>query len=423
MTRFTLTMQGRRAARDLVYDTAASTLRWADNGAPVDLSPVGMGYAPRAHMAATVVSPEQPGRKTRRLRALKIQMGLKCNYACSYCNQASQPQEEQGDLSAFLSGLDAWVDGEPQRVEFWGGEPFAYWKTLKPLSETLRAKWPRATFSVITNGSLLDAEKVEWAKRVKASICISHDGPGHKAARGPDPFDDPKQAEALRAAYRELSPTRRIAFNCVLTRDNRSLDAIRNWISRRLDIHPDDLVLNTEELLLPYDVGGLALSPMTPEEHAAVHDQLFDEIAGGNSARSVVQVRAKIDDFFRSIAEARPVMANGQKCGMDRPDALAVDLKGNAVTCQNTSAATKHLMGNVASFDDIRLTQARHFSTRPECLSCPVVQLCQGACMFLDGALFEAACANSYTYNTAVLKAALYFLTGALLVQLKEEAA
>lgn len=80
-------------------------------------------------------------------------------------------------------------------------------------------------------------------------------------------------------------------------------------------------------------------------------------------------------------------------------------------------------MGNVNDFDAIRLTQTHHFATRPECMACPVVQLCQGACMFLEGPLFEQACANSYTYNTAVLKAALWFLTGSLLAGLFQEEA
>lgn len=418
MTAFRLTMQGAKTSRDLIYNVATSDMRWADTQEPVDLSRVNVTYGKRDHATFAVVSPDNPGKKSARPVVLKIQLGLKCNYACSYCNQAGQPQEDQGDALAFLSGLDSWLAAPPRRVEFWGGEPFAYWKTLRPLAESLRSRWPSVRFSIVTNGSLLDDEKIEWLRKMAFSVCISHDGPGHKNARGPDPFDDPVQAAAIRKAAAILP----LGFNCVLTRDNKSLDEIRSWIAERLGIPPKEVVLNTEELLLPYDLGGLAMSPMKKEEYEAIHDQVFNDIVGG-MARDVVQVRSKINDFFSSIASRRPVTALGQKCGMDREDSLAVDLKGNAITCQNTSASTKHRMGNVNDFDAIRLTQAHHFATRPECMACPVVQLCQGACMFLEGPLFEQACANSYTYNTAVLKAALWFLTGSLLVGLSQEEA
>jgi len=415
---FRLAMQGAKSRRDMIYDTHSSTLRWADDGSDVDLLPVRLQRVDRQHRDAIVVTPDNPGLKSPLVGTLKIQLGLRCNYACSYCNQASQPQDEQGDLAdvqTFLAALDGWIIGAPARVEFWGGEPLAYWKSLRPLAEALRLRWPGTMFSMVTNGSLLDDIKLEWLARQGFAICISHDGPGHVAARGADPFDIPEQAAMFRKAWKRLHPLGRLSFNCVLTRGNESLDAIRCHIAQGLEVDPRDVVLNTEEVLLPYDLGGMAMSPLKQEDHATMHEQVFNDIVAG-MARDVVQVRSKINDFFGSIATGRPVMSLGQKCGMDREDNLAVDLKGSVITCQNTSASTKHRMGSVSEFDQVRLTQAHHFSTRPECLSCPVVQLCKGACMFLEGPLFEQACSNSYTYNTAVLKAALYFLTGSELV-------
>jgi len=409
--RFRLSMQGRGGTRNLAYDTHSSTLAWEDTGERVMVA--GLKHAAAAYNLPTITSPEVPAPKSHVLRSLKIQLGLKCNFSCGYCNQASQPNDSQGDLEdvdAFLATLQDWLKSPPGSIEFWGGEPFVYWKLLKPLAERLRRMFPKARFGMVTNGSLLDDEKVDWLDRMGFSISISHDGPAHKKNRGPDPLDNPK---AIRRAMNKLGS--RLGFNCVLTKDDCSLDAVRDHIAKALDVHPSRITLNTEELLLPYDLKGMASSPYTREEHKRIYDTVFTEIVRGHASR-VVQVRQKIDDFFKSIATSRPVMANGQKCGMDQPDRLAVDLKGNAITCQNTSADTDHLMGNVARFGDIRLRKARHFSTRKDCLSCPVVQLCKGACMFLEDELWDAACQNSYTYNSAVLAGALYFLTGAVLV-------
>lgn len=76
-------------------------------------------------------------------------------------------------------------------------------------------------------------------------------------------------------------------------------------------------------------------------------------------------------------------------------------------------------IGNVDAFDDIRLTTARHWSTRPECNCCPVVQLCKGSCMFQDGDLWDQACDNSFTWNLSMLAVALYWLTRLVLVEIK----
>jgi uncharacterized protein len=38
----------------------------------------------------------------------------------------------------FLRQLTASLSQAPERIEFWGGEPLVYIKTLKPLAERLR---------------------------------------------------------------------------------------------------------------------------------------------------------------------------------------------------------------------------------------------------------------------------------------------
>ena len=145
---------------------------------------------------------------------------------------------------------------------------------------------------------------------------------------------------------------------------------------------------------------------------------IFWEAVRGQSM-SVTTVRSKIEGFFRSIAQGRPASSLGQKCGMDRPDNIAVDLRGNVLTCQNTSSATRHRIGSIEAFEDIRLNTAHHWSTREECGRCPVLQLCQGACLFLEDRLWKQACDNSFAHNLAVLAAALYWLTRLVLVEIE----
>ena len=68
---------------------------------------------------------------------------------------------------------------------------------------------------------------------------------------------------------------------------------------------------------------------------------------------------------------------------MDQDDDLKVDLKGNVLTCQNVGLEKKHLSGHMDKMEEVRTKSSQHWTWRKECRSCPVVQLCQGSCMFL----------------------------------------
>ena len=404
----------------MLYRPHTSELRWADADERIDLSSVGFRYDDgrrRDWMLAQAVSPENPGTKSHSIRVLKIQMGLKCNYSCPYCNQTSRPKSSHGsrdDARKFLAQLPTWLraaDGDGLSIEFWGGEPFVYWKTMKLLGENLRARYPKAFLNVVTNGSVLDDEKIDWLDRMGVSVALSHDGPGQKANRGYDPFDDPANAEAICKLYRRLQPKGLINFNCVLARNNLSLSAIRRYLAGKLACATGDIRLSTEEMLLPYETRGMELSLHGLDEREALYRHLYLDIVR-DGAVQVLNVREKLHDFFGSLASGRPASALGQRCAMDRSDTVAVDLKGNVLTCQNTPGDAAGRIGHVSDYEGVRLDKAYHWSVRNGCSDCLVLQMCRGSCMRLTGDLWAKACENSYAYNLAILAVAIEHLTG-----------
>ena len=138
--------------RVFLYDNMASTLVDEATGKSV-VSTVNHKHYP----AVFATSKHTPSNK-RSPKVLKISLGLSCNYECEYCSQRFVPRAAEtspGVVEEFVSNLDQWVKQPPSRVEFWGGEPLVYIKTLRPLAEALREKYPEAVFSIITNGSLL----------------------------------------------------------------------------------------------------------------------------------------------------------------------------------------------------------------------------------------------------------------------------
>lgn len=404
----------------LYYDSHRSVLMDGE-GREIDF---GEAEAPAFRDAARV-SRDAPGRKERgALRVIKISLGLGCNYSCEYCSQRFVPHaSDEGsrqDVSDFLAGLSSWFSGgtdakgKETRFEFWGGEPFVYWRKLKPLAEALRETYPSASLTIVTNGSLLDAEKNDWLDRIGFRVGISHDGPGQKH-RGPDPLSMPAQRAAILDLYRRLKPQGRVSFNAMLHRENLSRSAIRKFF---VDLTGDDDVPIGEFALIDaYDADAKALS-LQPDEEAAGRRTLMADLAAGAGGHSTVENR--IAEFMESLATRRPASALGQKCGMDRSDTIAVDLKGRVVTCQNVSAEATapngqpHHIGDVGDWDGIALDTGTHWAFRDECQDCPVLQLCKGSCMFLEGELFEASCRNAYSDNVVIFAHAIHRLTGML---------
>lgn len=405
----------------LLYDNQTSALTWADGKPVAEVQAQSWGVA-------AAVSRDEPGRKGS-IKTLKISLGLSCNYACLYCSQRYVPHEVDAGLrevEPFLEKLPTWFDtkgtngrGEGLRVEFWGGEPLAYWKTLRPLAEQLRLRMPDAKFLLITNGSLLSPDVNEWIDRIGFGVGISHDGPG-QATRGPDPFDDPEKAVAIRDLYARLRPQGRISFNSMIHRDNQSRAAVQAWLIERVG---PDVPIGEGSFVDPYDEGGLA-SMLQGSEHFAFRRRAFAEIRA-NAISHFDIGKDKIGDFVDSIRKRRPASALGQKCGMDRADTVAVTLKGAVITCQNVSPVAKapngesHKIGTVDALSEVRLNTATHWSKRQECADCPVLQLCKGACMFLEGELWEKACDASFSDNLPFFAAGIEFLTGAVPIHIE----
>ncbi len=364
------------------------------------------------------ISPETPGKKAKNPETLKIQLGLSCNYSCSYCLQSANIVKASvstlADADIFIKNLDYWLEGMPRRIEFWGGEPMLYWKKILFLLEKFKERWQLAKpeYVIITNGSLINDEILKFIDEYDIAIAISHDGPG-QFLRGPDPLEDSEKKEWIKKLLSLNQPKEKISFNVVLTNNNYDVEIIRQWFIDRLG---DDVPLNLEGIVQDYNNGN---TRFTEEQYADMVDKLSKSIIYGNALKLPI-IRMKIENFINSLVQKRPSYALGQSCGMDRDSKLAVDLLGNVWTCQNVGGQDKkHNIGHVRSFEKISLDTSWHWSNRNSCSSCPVLQLCAGSCMYLEGQEFYTSCDSSFHYNIAILAGAMFLLTGLVLKEVR----
>lgn len=376
----------------------------------------------KKYKEATVVSESLPGKKSSDIKRLKIQLGLSCNYECSYCNQRFVPRADETNpdsIEPFLAQLPTWFyggdDGKGEGVvlEFWGGEPFVYWKTLKPLAERLKEMYPNIQFTLITNGSLLTYEKNEWLDRLGFQVGMSHDGPGYHV-RGEDPLDNPEQKAIILELWNRLGASGRMSFNAMLNKDNPSRAAITQFFQDRLGFVP---AIGEGTFIDPYDEGGHSVCFDDASDHYSFRNNALADLRDG-LAMNFTTITYKVRDFIESVVESRPASSVGQKCGMDRDDNIAVDLLGNVLTCQNTSHVSSgpngqsHHIGHVSNLSAVEMKTSSHWSTRDECPNCPVLQICKGSCMFLHGHLWDIGCDAAFSDNVAVFAAAFEALTG-----------
>ena len=204
------------------------------------------------------------------------------------------------------------------------------------------------------------------------------------------------------------------SVNAMMHRDNQSRADVQAWLQARFG---NDVPIGEGAYIDPYDEGGMAAVLRDPAEHMLYRARAFTELRQGRVANFSI-ARQKIQGFIDSIRNQRPASSVGQKCGMDKPDNLVVDLAGNVITCQNVSAAAvapngqTHKIGHLSDLPNVQLKTATHWSQRRDCAACPVLQLCQGSCMFLEGPLWEAGCNSAYSDNVPFFAAAIEFLTG-----------
>lgn len=393
----------------LLYDPHKSTITNL-NGSPAIEK-----LEPKNWTPIHAVSPETPGSKNAEgITRLKIQLGLQCNYSCSYCLQRAQVADaartSTHDARMFLFHLDKWLKSKPQRIEFWGGEPLLYWNKIKILHEALKDKFHEATFLMITNGSLLRDDIIDYIIENKFMIAISHDGPGQHL-RGPDPLDDKRSYTQIRRLIDNHSP---VSLNAVLTPDNYDPDDIKKFFVDRLG---SKVQVNFEGVVVDYEDGKGRLFTQ------AQYEDLARKIAIVCS-RPVDQIphafRSKMQSFFNSLTYQRPSWALAQKCGMDKDDSIAVDLTGNVMTCQNVGSK-EHKIGHVFDMQNVKLNTSWHWSKRDECSGCPLLQLCAGSCMYVEGKSWFYSCNNEYYYNLGILAGALAHMFGLTLMEVRGE--
>jgi uncharacterized protein len=117
-----------------------------------------------------------------------IVVTLRCNETCVYCHASRANMDAvQTDMSKELA--EKTVDQIFQTtnpnitIEFQGGEPLVNFEVVKHIVdyalEANKKAGKQLEFTMVSNLSLMDDDKLAWLVRHKVQICTSIDGPAH----------------------------------------------------------------------------------------------------------------------------------------------------------------------------------------------------------------------------------------------------
>lgn len=315
--------------------------------------------------------------------ALTLAPTINCNFGCTYCFQEHPKKRMSDDDVAALKryveqqlGTDATL-----HVTWFGGEPLLAFHAIEELTPFLTAaaaeRGSRFRQSMVTNGSLLDAEKVEFfAGQANVDFMqITLDGP-------PVVHDKRRMMSGGRATFERILTNieyacERLPITIRINIDRTNKDRLAEFVDLLVARGIADRVSLYLGHLLPYtevcgDVESVALSK---EEFAGVQaDFDFSLVERG---------------FRPPFGLPKPRFGN--LCIADNPRGAVVSPGGLIFRCWNEVAATEdaasgllNTRGDVTSDGAMKANREQWTQYDPfaheQCRTCKVAPLCVGGC-------------------------------------------
>ncbi len=316
---------------------------------------------------------------------IELDLAEACNLRCRYCYMGAHDALNHGIMPWEIAqkAIDLVFQragtAEQINITFFGGEPLLNKPVLKQAiaySQQLGAeRGKRVSYSMTTNGTLLDDEVIGLIKQYNFGLMISLDGPPevHDAMR---PMANGKGSFALAAAgVRRLMERRRsVTVRCTLS--NQCLDRPR--IVQFLEDFGFSRVAmsrcsGTVDGAGPYDVGPVENAILEAQDDFFI-ERLFAQLARGE--------RVRFNPWAGVVRSIHDAQNRRMRCGVGR-GCTTVGIDGALYPCHRYVGMPAYVLGNVKNgIDPERFTAylRGYFATKHKCESCWAINLCGGYC-------------------------------------------
>lgn len=303
------------------------------------------------------------------VKTIYLMMGFNCNFRCRHCIQDScntsiQKNNISKDVIDYLNRL---INIRPTSYDkitimFWGGEPLIYWNTIKDVIDIFHDKF---SYSMVTNGSLLTQDKVDYINKYQIKVALSYDGKNTDKVRMVNVLQDKDKLEL---------------FKQIKNKSICAVSSAYNYDYQELYNHIDELI-DTE---IPVDIEQFRVTWDMPKD-------LYDiDLVEYRDKLHELAIQAKED--ILNVKYSRPVSfflkhlwglcytdkMYSLKCGQ-MYNKLNIDLQGNIYSCHN-------LCNPIGTVRDDRVSlvnkQDRWVSDNlpTNCKNCKYYIVCNGGC-------------------------------------------
>lgn len=346
----------------------------------------------------------------RNINTVFLMLGNSCNMNCAYCLQhplVHKPltREVNPEIYDFL-GEVAQENPRTLHLQFYGGEPLLYFRTIREVVEEIEKRKIPMTFGIITNGRALTDEMVRFFHAHQFSVTLSWDGPHVLETRGYDVFSVPETRERILALEH-------LCLSGVLSArayPREILQAFQQISEEYRAIHGYQVAVNLDEIM---DTG-LPQKDLLEIDCGRVEREMEDmtlRFLEGFGKR-VQPERYTEEAYIRQLFHCLKDFYLTGKGKWDRYTAacgngltvLNLDLEGNLYPCHNTSRKAGSIHDGYFTYLQHILAGDHTHEHRKECLSCTALAFCQGGCKLVgDKARKASYCRLKQAVFTPVL--------------------
>ncbi|MFQ3682909.1 radical SAM protein [Roseiflexus sp.] len=313
-----------------------------------------------------------------------------CNLACTYCFiEGAMPQQHHFSRMSpetAIAAIDLFstqasrCDSPHHRpsIIFYGGEPTVNWDVLSTAVLHIEAKIgtgdlaPNTEISMITNGTLLNEERIQFLKEHHVGLSLSLDGPGrYNDSR---PYLNGKQStdRVMKSLHLVQQAEIPVTLSCTLNQHNiKDIREISRWMC--------DTGVHAVGFNMMMDVPGLA----------PVDEKLIDES---------VQALTDCYQIFRANGVYEDRIGRKVDCLVDQyvypfdcgayGGQMVVAPDGQIGVCHAYAGERSYFDKNVHNAIGFDPAQHPHFSewsrrsplNMPQCYDCAALGICGGGC-------------------------------------------
>lgn len=328
---------------------------------------------------------------TKKIDTLYLIIAQGCNLGCKYCFAENENGNWENRLMTFDTAkiaIDKFAEHaiknevEEPTVMLFGGEPLLNWKLIKEIVEYANSNYKDIlSFSIVTNGTLINESKIEFFKENNIIPAISLDGPKliNDENRVFKNSDKSVYDYVLKAIKLMQEKDCKFGLSVTLTpaviKDRKEFV---NWIK---ELGINDVYLNP--LHCDYEKGW--------EEHYKKNTKLLIETFYDLLETNIINSRIlrQINSFMTRSFYFADCCAGGL-------NQLTIKPSGDVMVCQCNYFLDKNKMGNIITDDIEKIINNKNSEywvnnvpiMKDKCLDCEGLFICGGSCVTSDTNLF-----------------------------------